>query len=88
MSGLKTIGLGVAVLGAVLLGGCTSRYDDSTGTYYSSDGYRYHHDRDGTRWDRHDRDGDATNRDDWHDAKKVRVCDADGDDCHWEYRQR
>jgi hypothetical protein len=78
MSILTKITLGGALFAALLLGGCASRYDDGYGTYYDSDGTQ--HWRHGEHWDR--------DRDDVHDGKKVRVCDADGSDCHWEYRER
>lgn len=60
---------------ALLATGCASRgYYDERGYY--NDGY---HDR----YDRyHDRDSNRGGNTD-----RVRVCDADGDDCHWEYRR-
>jgi hypothetical protein len=81
MRKIALIGAVVSVL--VMAGGCASRYDDG---YYDNNGsYSRYHDRD-HRWrDRHDRD-------DWRDRgdtdRRVRVCDADGSDCHWEYRGR
>jgi|GEM_PF-1427423 len=60
----------------------------AAGCAYHDDGYGYNgrHDR---AW--HDRDGDQyRDRDNYHDdnrGDRVRVCDADGDDCHWEYRR-
>lgn len=68
----------------VMAGGCASRYDD-TGYYDNSGSY---HDtwRDREHW-RDRQDGQ-----DWRDRsdsqKRVRVCDEDGDNCHWEYRDR
>lgn len=75
----KIAALGLALTGAALLGGCTSGYYDNDGYYH---GYRhrdssyYSGDRDDRYWG--DRD----------ESRRVRVCDADGDDCHWEYRRR
>lgn len=74
---LKKFALAGAVVSVTLLAaGCASRYDNDG--YYSDDGYRHRDYDHGTRWrDRHDSD-----------TKRVRVCDEDGDDCHWEYRNR
>lgn len=74
---MKTALLGVGLVGALFAGGCGGRYyhDDYYGSRYSDRGY-YHHDRDDDDYYR-----------DSH-RQRVRVCDADGDDCHWEYRDR
>ncbi|MDE2183679.1 MAG: hypothetical protein KGJ78_11730 [Alphaproteobacteria bacterium] len=58
---------------AAIVGGCASGYYDRDGNYHYYHGGYY--DRDGY-YNRHDSDRDRR----W-------VCDADGDDCHWEYRQ-
>ena len=68
--------LAVAAL-AVLAGGCDAGYYDGDGYYHHRDSY--YRDRDARDRD-YDRDRSTANR--------VRVCDSDGDDCHWEYRQR
>lgn len=73
---IKKFALAGAVVSVTLLAaGCASRYDDD-GYAYTDNGYRHHDYDHGTRW-RHDSD-----------SKRVRVCDEDGDDCHWEYRDR
>jgi major membrane immunogen (membrane-anchored lipoprotein) len=75
---LKKFALAGAVVSVTLLAaGCASRYDDD-GYSYSDNGYRHRgYDR-GDHWrDHHDSDD-----------KRVRVCDEDGSDCHWEYRER
>ncbi|GAA0548743.1 hypothetical protein FHS83_001032 [Rhizomicrobium palustre] len=64
---------GVALLATA---GCASRYDDD-GRYYR-DG---HYDRD--RYEHREYWHDRDRRD---DTRRVRVCDEDGDRCHWEYR--
>lgn len=59
---------------AVVAGGCASGYDD--GYYrnsYSGDRY-YDSDHSSRYWSDHNT------------SDRVRVCDSDGDDCHWEYR--
>lgn len=75
----KTLAVAAAVLVSVTFAaGCASRYDRHDDAYgYSQRDHR------GEQWrGRHDRD-------EWRgDTKKVRVCDADGSDCHWEYRER
>ncbi len=60
---------------AVVAGGCASGYDD--------DGY-YHHSYSGDRY--YDNDHNSRYWRDHNTSDRVRVCDADGDDCHWEYR--
>lgn len=70
----------IALLGfgvAALAGGCAAHSYDDDGYYRrgrADSYYRDHGDR--AYW------GDRNNED------RVRVCDADGDDCHWEYRRR
>lgn len=57
----------------------------TAGCAYHDNGYNhdpYWHDRDGDHYRDHD-----SYRDD-NRGERVRVCDADGDDCHWEYRRR
>jgi len=49
------------------------------GGYYDDDGYGHHQ-----RYWHDDRD---SYRDRGDDGQRVRVCDADGSDCHWEYRR-
>lgn len=68
--------LGAGLIGALTAAGCA--YDDGYdhGSYYS-DRDHYYGDR-----DHHD---SYRNTD---DSRRVRVCDADGDDCRWEYRRR
>jgi major membrane immunogen (membrane-anchored lipoprotein) len=75
---IKKFALAGAVVSVTLLAaGCASRYDDD-GYAYTDSGYRHHDYDHSTRWrDHHDSD-----------QKRVRVCDEDGDDCHWEYRDR
>jgi hypothetical protein len=73
--------LSAGVIGALAAGGCAGRYDDDYygRSYYDDNGYR-HHDRDRDSYRGHDRD--------WNDrSNRVRVCDADGDDCHYEYER-
>ncbi len=83
MTHLKQFAL-VAAAASILAvaGGCASRYDDGYSGYYDNNG-RYDRDRDEHWRDHHDRDA-------WHgdNDKRVRVCDADGSDCHWETRER
>ena len=81
---MKTIALAGAVLGLVAFaGGCSSRYDDGYGEgYYDHSGTYYRYERDPHWRDHRDRDGwQGSDR-----GERVRVCDADGDNCHWEYR--
>lgn len=85
----------VAASVLLVVGGCAGRYHDDyydngydNGYYDNGSSYR-----DGEHWrDRHRRDDWRDRRDDWRDRsdndKRVRVCDADGSDCHWEYRER
>jgi hypothetical protein len=75
---LKKLVLASAVVSlTTFAAGCASRYDDD-GYSYTDNGYRHRDYNGSTRWhDRHDSD-----------SKRVRVCDEDGDDCHWEYRER
>ncbi len=61
---------------AVLAGGCASGYDD---------GY-YHNSHYGDRDRYYDNDHNSRYWSDRNSSDRVRVCDADGDDCHWEYR--
>lgn len=70
--------LGAGLIGALASAGCASRY-------YEDDGYSGHRTYYGERY------GDRRYQDsyrDTDDSRRVRVCDADGDDCHWEYRRR
>jgi hypothetical protein len=81
MTMLKKLALASVVVGVTAMtAGCAGRHDSG----YYDDGYhdsRWDHDYD--RWrDRHDGDNGRS------DEKRVRVCDADGSDCHWEYRER
>lgn len=101
MQNMKKLAVAGAVLSAlVIVGGCAGGYDEN---YYGSNGSRsdrdreqYWHndnDREANRYDRNDRDDsrrDDSRRDDSRrdDSRRVRVCDADGDNCHWEYRER
>jgi hypothetical protein len=65
----------VALAGlAIVAAGCADGYYDHDGYYH----YYRHGYYDNDRHYRGDRDEDRYNRR-W-------VCDADGDDCHWEYR--
>ena len=69
----KTALLGAGLTLAVFAAGCgSSGYYDDAGYYHRG----YHDSYYGDRY----RDSDSSER--------VRVCDADGDDCHWEYRRR
>lgn len=69
--------LGKAALFGLGLAGAVLAGGCAPGTY-DDDGY-YRHDR-AYRHDSHEQD--------WRDRERVRVCDADGDNCHWEYRRR
>lgn len=74
---MRKLALVLSSLTVLAASGCASdRYYGDDGRYYR-DG---HYDRD--RYDHreywHDRDRD--------NARRVRVCDEDGDRCHWEYR--
>lgn len=72
----KAAMLGVGLIGAMTIAGCASGY-------YDDDGYYGHRTYYGERY------GDRRYRDSYRDTStRVRVCDADGDDCHWEYRRR
>lgn len=66
--------LGAGLMGAMTIAGCASGYYDDDGYYGHRTYYGDHRYHDSYR------DSD--------DSTRVRVCDADGDDCHWEYRRR
>ncbi len=67
----------IALVGAtlaVLAAGCASGYYDDDSYYQRSYyGSSYGH-------------GYYQDRDGYTNGDRVRVCDDDGDDCHWEYR--
>jgi hypothetical protein len=72
--------LGGALTFAVAAGGCASGYYDRDG-YYNARPDSSHY------GNRYDRDRYDTNRDREDHARRLRVCDEDGDNCHWEYRR-
>jgi hypothetical protein len=73
--------LGAGLIGTALAAGCA--YDDDAydrGGYYDDGGYYS-----GRTYHRDDQYRDRDGRDDH--ASRVRVCDDDGSNCHWEYRR-
>jgi hypothetical protein len=87
---MKLVLVGAAV--GMVAGGCASRYNDYDNGYYDANGSYSRYDRT-QHWRDRDHWRDHNDRSDWrgdrHDNdRRVRVCDADGDDCHWEYRDR
>ncbi len=72
----KAAFLSAGLIGALAAGACANEYYDDgyghRGYYRDSNGY-YGRDHRDRDWD------DRSNR--------VRVCDADGDDCHYEYER-
>jgi hypothetical protein len=74
----RAVMLSAGLIGAAAAGGCAGEYYDNDG--YHNGSYRH----DSYYGDRRHR-GSYRDSD---DSTRVRVCDADGDDCHWEYRRR
>jgi hypothetical protein len=81
--------LGLGLTGAMLAGGCAAGYYDDDGYYHRDRSDSYYYDRNGERHWGGDREWNSRDRS-WRDRDdtRVRVCDADGSDCHWEYRRR
>lgn len=70
---LKIAAAAAGLLGLTAVAGCAPGYYDNQGYWHNSYHRQYDNDRDGY----YHHSGDRDRR--W-------VCDSDGDDCHWSYR--